>query len=207
MSKLVYVGNMNQEVKYFEGHDKTIVDYLNSVAKDIGELNKNWNDEVSGSYLGEFNNLLNECKVTVDKAHDAVFQYFTDIANVLNVWGSGGTVEMPTLEKLDTVIIAQSKTDGSILYDIDVVRETLTNMKNIVHSACSDIEDFKPTVVSLAGSSDDILSAVQSNLTAAANSYLPIATPLQNINTTVSKVLEIYEQKASAISNATAGSN
>ncbi len=204
MSKIVYTGSFQKETEMFSGHDSIIINYVNDLARNIGNLNSNWNDDVSHEFLTSFNNCISDVKSGLDECHGEIGRYFTEIQNVLNAWGHGSSVTLPTLSNVILSDISASATDGSIAIDIDQVLSILEQMKKTIHEIISENNDFSPTAISLSGSSDDILNAVQSNLNAGARSYHIIEGPLSEIVSIIGKVHEKYANKASAISSATA---
>lgn len=204
MSKLVYSGTFEKEANLFKGHDNLIISYLKDIAGKIGELNTSWNDDVSGDFLNGFNNCLTEVKGNLSQCHEQINQYFLDIQNVLNVYRNGSSIEIPELGNVELSAINASSVDGSILFDEDQVNAILAKMKATIHDIIADNNDFSPSPVSLYGSSDDILSAVQSNLDAAARSYQLIESPLSEIVSMITKVQETYAKRSATISQAKA---
>ena len=207
MSKIVYSGTMDQEFKLFEDHDSQVIGYLSTIAGNIAELNGCWNDEKSNTYLEAFNSTLNEIRKNVGIIHDEVEAYLSDVQNILNVWGGGSKTTLGALGTF-TVTNANASSSGSINVDIDKVLDIVTRMRNTATEAKNCVDSFNPKASSLAGSSDDIISAVESNYNNAAKSYVNnLDQPLNDIATRAEEIQQMYESKATTINNSNAGTN
>lgn len=196
MSRLQYTGTFAPVVDDFQNFDKVLIDTLSTIAKNVGDLNANWNDEKSNKYLTSFNNFLTDAKSQLDDSHTKIAQYFSDIQEVLK----GQPVEFPALGKFDLSSVNASSTNGSILFDEEKVISTLSNMKTQADSIKTAFDGFKPTASPLEGSSDDIIESVQGNLNAARNSYSGVDTSINEMARLIQEVLDEYTGITSAIS-------
>ena len=204
MSRIEYRGDFRDEVRIFEEFDNGIVTYLQKIAENVGKLNSSWNDEDSKKVLDTFNETISEISTQFGKCHTEINRYFTDIQNVLNINGVKKPIELPSLSSISLSSVSASSTDGSIVFDTDQVNNILTDMKTIATSVINDCESFRPQCTALQGSSDDIYSAVQSNLQKAAESFKLIETPLNHINEIVDAVRQDYAKRASSIAGSAA---
>lgn len=204
MTEIRYSGTFEKEISYFTGHDKTVIAYLDTVAKNIGILNKSWNDDNSNKYLNDFNTQLTTIKEYLDACHVKIADYFREIQNVLDIAGNASHIELPELGNFEISSILESRGDGSIAFSTETFAEALSTLYTTTREAIADIEDFTPVADSVSGSSEDFYGAVQSNLTAAARSYDPIGNPLTKITRIVKEVQELYGTVSSKVISATA---
>lgn len=202
MSKLVYTGTFKEEVSMFEGFDKVIMGYLKTVAEEIGKLDSSWRDDESKNVLDKLNMKLQETNESLETCHAEIARYFQDIQNVLNFYGTGSSIPLPNLEKIDLSKISESAGDGSITFDSDAVKDIMSTIEITASNITSDCDDFKPTATSINGSSDDIISAVQGNLDKAANSYQLLVSPISSIKMTINEVKTKIDERINTIVSA-----
>lgn len=204
MAIIKYKGSFQKETEMFEEHDGVVMNKLRLIAADIGELNKNWRDDNSEKYLKTFNEKLVDLKELLDYGHSEAGRYFNQIQDVLDKFGTHSHAYLRDLPSLDISKILTSTGDGSIEINEEKVRSILEEMRALTRDVIAKCNEFHPRPVSLEGSSNDVIDAVQSNLDAASKAYLSINEPLNAINQTVEIVLEDYARRSSKIIDARA---